>query len=390
MMDSQLCKDKLRKLKCCLIIPTYNNCKTIESVIHSVWQYADDIIVVNDGSTDNTPEILKSFDYITIVSYNKNRGKGYALRQGFNKAEELGFDYGITIDSDGQHFAEDIPTFVGKIEEVPGSLIVGARNMSQDGIPGKSSFGNKFSNFWYHLETGIHLPDTQSGFRLYPVKKINQKHYFTRKYEFEIEVLVRAAWDEIPVVSVPIKVFYAPNTERVSHFRPFRDFGRISVLNTVLVFLTIVYVMPFSFFRHFSKDKIKEFIKYKLVKSSDSNLKLAFSIAFGVFMGIIPIWGYQMLLAIFLAWLLKLNKVIVIAAANISLPPMIPLILYFSYITGVYVTGSSIRMNFSEISFHVIKQNLYCYIIGSFAFASLMAIFMGTLSYVLIRIFRKK
>jgi len=96
-----------------------------------------------------------------------------------------------------------------------------------------------------------------------------------------------------------------------------------------------------------------------------------------------------MLLAIFLAWLLKLNKVIVIAAANISLPPMIPLILYFSYLTGVYVTGSSIRMNFSEISFHVIKQNLYCYIIGSFAFASLMAIFMGTLSYVLMRIFRK-
>ena len=389
MMDRQLCKDKLHNLKCCLIIPTYNNCKTIEMVIRSVQQFADDIIVVNDGSTDKTPGKLQLIDNITLVSYAKNKGKGYALRQGFNKAEELGFEYAITLDSDGQHFAEDIPTFVEKIEQEPGSLIVGARNMSQDGVPGKSSFGHKFSNFWYRVETGIRLPDTQSGFRLYPVKKINKKNYFTRKYEFEIEVLVRAAWDGVPVISVPIKVFYAPAVERVSHFRPFRDFGRISVLNTVLVFLTIVYVMPFSFFRHLTWQKVKEFIKNNILNSSDSNLKLAFSIAFGVFMGIIPVWGYQMLLAFFLAWLFKLNKVIVIAAANISLPPMIPVILYFSYITGVYVTGSSIRMNFSEISWHVIKQNAYCYIIGSSVLAILMAIITGMLSYILMRVFRK-
>jgi glycosyltransferase involved in cell wall biosynthesis len=359
-------------------------------VIRSVQQYTNDIIVVNDGSTDKTPEILQLIDNITLVGYTKNQGKGYALRQGFNKAEELGFEYAITLDSDGQHFAEDIPTFVEKIEQEPGSLIVGARNMSQDGVPGKSSFGHKFSNFWYRVETGIRLPDTQSGFRLYPVKRINKKNYFTRKYEFEIEVLVRAAWDGIPVISVPIKVFYASAVERVSHFRPFRDFGRISVLNTVLVFLTIVYVMPFSFFRHLTWQKVKEFIKNNILNSSDSNLKLAFSIAFGVFMGIIPVWGYQMLLAFFLAWLFKLNKVIVIAAANISLPPMIPVILYFSYITGVYVTGSSIRMNFSEISWHVIKQNAYCYIIGSSVLAILMAIITGMFSYILMRVFRKK
>jgi glycosyltransferase involved in cell wall biosynthesis len=389
MMDAQTCRNKLSNLKCCVIIPTYNNAKTIEKVISSVREYADNIMVVNDGSTDKTTELLQHIDNISLVSYVQNQGKGYALRKGFAKANELGFEYAITIDSDGQHFAEDIPSFVDKIESEPGSLIVGARNMSQDGIPGKSSFGHKFSNFWFHLETGVKLPDTQSGFRLYPLKSLSKKRYFTKKYEFEIEVIVRAAWSGIPVTAVPIKVFYATGTERVSHFRPFRDFGRISVLNTVLVFLAIVYFIPFSFLRSLTKAKIKEFIKDKLINSSDSNLKLTFSIAFGVFMGIVPIWGYQMLLAIFLAWLLKLNKVVVIAAANISLPPMIPFILYFSYLTGVYVTGSNISLNFSEISFHVLKQNLFCYIIGSIVFAIIMAIFFGLISYVLLRIFRQ-
>ncbi len=389
MMDSQICRKRLRNLKCCVIIPTYNNAKTIEKVINAVRSYSDDLLVVNDGSTDATTEILQQIDNITLVSYPQNKGKGYALRKGFAKADELGFEYAITIDSDGQHFAEDIPLFVEKIEAEPGTLIVGARNMSQDGIPGKSSFGYKFSNFWYRLETGINLPDTQSGFRLYPLKILSHKQYFTRKYEFEIEVLVRAAWAGIPVTAVPIKVFYAPASERVSHFRPFRDFGRISVLNTVLVFLAFAYFLPFSFFRNLTKAKIKEFIKYKLIDSSDSNLKLTFSITFGVFMGIVPIWGFQMLVAIFFAWLLKLNKVIVIAAANISLPPMIPFILYFSYLTGVYVTGSKISLNFSEISLHAMKQSTVCYIFGSLIFAAFMAIAMGAISYVLLGIFRK-
>jgi glycosyltransferase involved in cell wall biosynthesis len=389
MSDSQACKNKLHNVKCCVIIPTYNNCNTVEKVVRSVQQFADNVIVVNDGSTDTTLEILQRFNNITLVSYLKNKGKGYALRQGFKKADEMGFEYAITLDSDGQHFAEDIPTFAEKIEKEPGKLIVGARNMSQDGVPGKSSFGHKFSNFWYRIETGINLPDTQSGFRLYPVKPIAQKQYFTRKFEFEIEVLVRAAWWGIPVTAVPIKVFYAPRKERVSHFRPFRDFARISVLNTVLVFLTIVYIKPFSFFRHLTREKIKHFFKNELIKSNDSNFKLALSFAFGVFMGIIPIWGYQLILAIFLAWIFKLNKLIVITAANISIPPMIPVILYLSYITGVYVTRSHLTLDFSSISFASIKHNLQCYIIGSLVFALLMAIFIGSVSYVLMRIFRK-
>jgi glycosyltransferase involved in cell wall biosynthesis len=246
-------QERFKQHKVCVIVPTYNNEKTLGNVLESVLKYTDDVIVVNDGSTDSTPEILQSFTKVEVVSYPKNVGKGWALRQGFKRALELGYDNAITIDSDGQHFAEDLPKFIDKLEETPGALSIGARNMEQSSVPGKSSFGNKFSNFWFWVETGLRLPDTQSGYRLYPIRRMEKMHFYTRKFEFEIEVIVRSAWRGIPVNFVPVKVFYAPRESRVSHFRPFKDFSRISVLNTVLVTVALLYVKPRDFFRSTKK-----------------------------------------------------------------------------------------------------------------------------------------
>ena len=136
--------------------------------------------------------------------------------------------------------------------------------MSQDGIPKKSSFGNKFSNFWFWFETGIKLDDTQSGYRLYPLQFI-PKRFFTKKFEFEIEVIVRTAWNGIPVKNVPVNVLYDPN-ERVSHFRPFKDFTRISILNTILVFVTLFYIKPRDFFRSFKKKSFKNFLRENVLE----------------------------------------------------------------------------------------------------------------------------
>jgi glycosyltransferase involved in cell wall biosynthesis len=241
------------KYNCCILIPTYNNAGTLESVIESVLKYTHRVIIVNDGSTDNTKSILEKYSQISIVSFPANKGKGKALRAGFKKAVELGFDRAITIDSDGQHFADDIPAFFEKLELQPDALIVGARNMKGEGIPGKSSFGHWISNFWFHFETGINLPDTQSGFRLYPVKELSRMIFITTKFEFEIEVLVRASWAGIPVVSVPIKVYYAPGEQRVTHFRPFTDFTRVSILHTMLVLLTALWFFPARFFNRIKK-----------------------------------------------------------------------------------------------------------------------------------------
>lgn len=229
----------------CIVIPTFNNESTLKRVINDVLGYSTAVIVVNDGSTDSTNEILKSYEgKIEVVAYQKNRGKGYALSRGFDRAGQLGYTHVISIDSDGQHYASDIPLFVKTAQEQPNVLAVGNRNLAQDNMPKKNTFANKFSNFWFTLQTAHCLPDTQTGYRLYPLQKMKRLRPVTSRYEAELEILVRCAWRKIKMVSIPVKVFYAPKGQRVSHFRPGVDFMRISLLNSVFMLLAIVYGYP--------------------------------------------------------------------------------------------------------------------------------------------------
>ncbi len=332
--SAQTILKKAEKLNVCVVIPTYNNASTVTKVIDDVQMYCSSVIVVNDGSDDDTASRLKKHDNITVLTFEHNCGKGVALREGLRKAVSMGFDYAITIDSDGQHFAGDIPLFIDAIEKTPGSVVVGARNIRADGMPAKNTFANKFSNFWYKLETGISLPDTQSGYRLYPLEPVKNMKFFTSKYEFEVEILVRLAWKNVPVLSVPVRVYYPPEEERISHFRPLRDFTRISILNSVLVLITLLWIWPRDIVNYFTAHKLSTIIREQITNYNESPQKAASAVGFGLFMGILPVWGFQMLLAAFIAHLLKLNKAVVLIASNISLPPMIPFIIYFSYRTG--------------------------------------------------------
>ncbi len=373
----------------CVIIPTYNNQKTLQRVIDGVLNYTQNIIIVNDGSTDETFSILQKYSQLTQIHFPVNKGKGVALREGFKKAKQLNYNFAITIDSDGQHFPIDIPLFWKAMEEeIREVLLIGSRNMDQDGVPKKSSFGNKFSNFWFWFETGIKLDDTQSGFRLYPLNSIPKK-FFTRKFEFEIEVIVRTAWNGIPVKNIPINILYDPN-ERVSHFRPFQDFTRISVLNTVLVIITLVYIKPRDFFQKLLKKKFKDFIREDILASSDSNLKKASSIALGVFIGIAPFWGLQTILSISMAILFRLNKALSFAFSNISFPPMIPFIIFGSLEIGSFFVGNTKPLRFDHsITLDVVKSNLTQYLVGSFVLATVAAIVFGVGSYLLLSLTKK-
>ncbi len=243
MTDYQYVKDELRARATCVIIPTYNNVGSIRSVVADALQYCKDVMVVCDGCTDGTTEIVKSIEGIIFVSYEKNRGKGYALKTGFRKALELGFAYAITMDADGQHYAKDIPSFLSASKANPGALIIGKRQMKGVVRSKGSSFANKFSNFWFFVQTWVWLDDTQTGYRLYPLKKLPLS-LLTARYEAELTLLVFSSWRGVPLVSIPVDVFYPAPEERVSHFRPFKDFGRISVLNTVLCLVAIVYGLP--------------------------------------------------------------------------------------------------------------------------------------------------
>ena len=385
--------DKFEQDRVCVIVPTYNNAKSLGAVINDISAYTKNIIAVNDGSFDETEKILDEFPFLNIISYKKNVGKGWALRQGLKRATDLGYLYAITIDSDGQHFAKDLPKFIDKLEAEKNAIIIGARNMDQESVPGKSSFGHKFSNFWFKVETGITAPDTQSGYRLYPLQSLSKIKFLTRKYEFEIEVLVRAAWNGVKIESVPVSVYYAPKEIRVSHFRPFKDFTRISILNTVLVLITFLYIKPGNFFKGIFKKETWYSIWYDhLLHPGEPDIIKATSVAFGVFMGIVPIWGFQLVVAIFLAILFKLNKPIVIIAANISIPPMIPLIIFLSFMMGSFWIGDK-AIDFSltnNITLDSIKQNVQQYIYGSITLAIVAGIAFGLLTLALLKIFKKK
>lgn len=372
--------------KICILIPTYNNEKTLKRVIDGVLEYTSGIIVVNDGSTDSTLQILDEYPGITIINLPENKGKGNGLKTGFRKAKELGYHHAITIDSDGQHYPDDIPVFVDALlQEKEDVLLIGNRNMSQDGIPKKSSFGNRFSNFWFWFETGIKLEDTQSGYRLYPLLRIPRK-YFTPKFEFEIEIIVRSAWRHIPVKNVPIKVLYDPS-ERVSHFRPFKDFTRISILNTILVTITLLYIIPRNFVNNFKKKSFKRFLKEDVLESDGSNRTKAFSIALGVFIGLSPFWGFHTLLVISLAVLFKLNKVLAFVASNVSLPPFIPFIIAAALFLGApFVHGNSDILS-QELNFELIKNNLLQYVIGSAILASTMSVLSGIAAFLFLNKF---
>lgn len=383
------CKAKIKDLGIIVIVPTYNNATTLADVIENIQLYADNIMVVNDGSTDETATILSRFDKIQVITHEKNRGKGRALKNGLLSAQKQGYRYAITIDSDGQHYPSDIPSFVEEIEKTPDSLLIGARDFDSCGIPPKNSFANKFSNFWYRVETGKKLRDTQSGYRLYPLDKIGKMKYTTTRYEFELELIVFAAWKGIDVRNISISVYYPPAEKRVSHFRPFWDFTRISILNTILVTIALLWVYPLKFFRNLTWENIKTFIDREIIHSKESNTRIMFAIMLGIFMGIIPIWGYQMIAAAFLAVLMRLNKVIVLVASNISIPPIMPFLLYGSYGTGCYVTQSEMNLSLSDISLDSVQTVLFQYLIGSIVFALSCALLAGCVSWLLMAFFRR-
>ncbi len=390
-MPDMLTKSLFKAKQCCVIIPTYNNASFLKGVLDDVLNYSDDVLVVNDGSTDSTLDILGKYDNIDLISYPVNKGKGHALKTGFREAWAKGYRHAITIDSDGQHFAKDLKVFLDLIDEHPNSVIIGARNLNQKNMNSKSGFANKFSNFWFKVTTGLEMPDTQSGYRLYPLEPLHDMRFFSGRYEFEVEVLVRASWKGVDISSAPIDVYYPPKEVRVSHFRPFKDFARISVLNTVLVLLALLWYHPRRLYIEYSKKSLKDIYREaKATATSLSNFEIAAAIAFGVFMGIFPIWGYQLLVGFIVAHILSLNKTIFFIAANISLPPMIPFIIYLSYVLGGYMMGEGSWAVDVQLSISGVKENLVQYLLGAVGLSCIAGLLAGALSYLLLIIFKRK
>ncbi len=229
-----------------VIIPVYNHGPSVENVIVEAVKLNLPVFVVDDGSTDDTYDRIRRFADIRILRHSQNKGKGAAIMTGFLEAARIA-DWGVTLDADGQHDPRDARVLIRAAEKSGRAVIVGRRTgMDNPHVQWTSRFGRKFSNFWVRACGGPLISDSQSGFRIYPLPEVMEWGVTARRFEFEVEVLVRAHWKHIPVLEVPVGVNYLPPRERISHFRPWVDFSRNAKTFTRLIVRRIFMKRPVS------------------------------------------------------------------------------------------------------------------------------------------------
>ena len=215
-------------MKVAVVIPAYNEARTIRDVACRALAQLKDVIVVDDGSADGTAAAVADLP-VTLISNAVNLGKGASLWRGFAAAIAAGADAVVTIDADGQHCPEDIPRLLAAAGEHPGRIVIGARLWDKDKVPGLRYFGNRFANFWVAWAAGAPVADSQSGFRLYPaavLKHVNVFHGPGARFAFESEILIEAGRAGVRSLAVPIAAIYPPNA-RASHYRSAVDTARI-------------------------------------------------------------------------------------------------------------------------------------------------------------------
>jgi glycosyltransferase involved in cell wall biosynthesis len=208
--------------KFAIVIPAYNEDATIRQVVMQALDESAKVIVVDDGSSDNTISELNGLP-ITLIKHEQNKGKAASLWDGFMAALNMDVDSIITLDGDGQHAPADIPLLLDKAKAFPNDIVIGARLADKSAIPAKRYYANKFANFWIAWAAGYPIQDSQSGFRLYPKALFDHLEISTKEgFVFESEILIKAAQKNIYSHPVKIPAVYKENA-RASHFRGVHD-----------------------------------------------------------------------------------------------------------------------------------------------------------------------
>lgn len=229
------------EVKAVVVMPTFDNAATLGEVIDSASRLGVSIIVVNDGSTDATAAVLQARSALqtggglTICHHDRNRGKAAALRTGFDAARAGGFTHAITIDTDGQHSADDLPALLKAAARQPQALVIGTRDEATAGYPSRSRLGRRVSNALVRLESGVTVRDSQCGLRVYPLDLVMRADCQSGHFGFETEIITRAGWAGVPVIGVGVSCKYLAPDQRVSHFKPWRDSLRAVAMHARLM-----------------------------------------------------------------------------------------------------------------------------------------------------------
>lgn len=214
-----------------LLIPSYNTGPTVYATVRAARAQWNPVWVVTDGSTDGTPEGLRQMAAtdpgLTLIELPANAGKGAALLHGLTAAREAGFTHALTMDSDGQHPAERIPSFMQASLQRPDTMVLG-RPVFDASAPLLRVRGRRVSNWWTNLETlGAGIADSLYGFRVYPIAEliaVMQRQPWMRRFDFDTEAVVRLAWRGVKPINIDAPVKYLSAEEGgVSHFKYGRD-----------------------------------------------------------------------------------------------------------------------------------------------------------------------
>ncbi len=365
-------------------VPVFNNRDTVQQVVAECREILPNVVVVDDGSTDaDIAGLLSGLD-VVVLRHEQNRGKGEALLTASRYIEGQNGAYMITIDADGQHRPRDIVKFLSHLREDTPTIVIGCRDFNTPNVPKSSRFGRSFANFWLLVEAGKVIADCQSGFRAYPVRHLNRLTFKGAHYDFEAEVLAKAAWAGLELTSVDIDVIYPKPEERVSSFKPFLDNLRLTRIHSMLVGRRMLplkhrklVVAPKSFdlslLRHPGK------VLRMLLQESATPEGLALSAAVGMFLAVLPLLFAHSIVILYVSLRLNLNKIVTLNVQHLAMPPFMPaLCIEVGYYLrhGRWLTDLSYGTIFQQFS-----SRLYEWFIGSLFVAPAAAALVGLAMY---------
>ena len=379
--------------KTLVVIPVYNHVKTLRGVAEGALAQGFPVLVLDDGSSDGG---LDSVADLPVLRHRLpvNRGKGGAILAGAQLARSSGYQAILTIDADGQHDPADARLLLEAAAPSWPCIVIGARRMETPNVPRSSLFGRDFSNFWVRLECGQTLPDTQSGYRLYPVEFLESSRFLSRRYTFEIEVLVRGSWAGLPLLSTPVSVYYPPGDERISHFHKFKDNLRLSCLHTFLVTRSLIPWPHRKLFRGVDGAErlpsIFQPARYfrAISREHSSAAQLAAAVWLGIFLGALPIIPFGTAAIVYACHRLHLNKLAAFGASNICCAPFVPLLCIE---LGHYLVYGSFWYQFNRHTLlDQIHHRLWEWLIGAMLIGPLLGAVGALLTYYLVRTLRKR
>lgn len=310
------------------VVPVYNNGATIEDVVSRCRKLLEHVLVIDDGSDDIDLEAIYADSDITVIRHPRNLGKGAAILTAIDWLVKQHAMYMITLDADGQHYPEDIALFMPLLQVNDYSMIIGCRDFKTDNIMLSSRKGRAIANFWMKVETGLNIDDCQSGFRAYPVKYFAKLKFICRRYNFETEALVRAAWAGLELKCITVRTWYPEPENRISHFQPWRDNWRISLIHAHLTGLRLLPIPHRKLIKQSNKKILElshpvKFFKY-LLQENATPLGLAVAAAVGTLLAVIPLPGLHSVAILYVATKLHLNKLMAFNIQHLFMPPFTP------------------------------------------------------------------